>query len=285
MSVGEMKHCLMRIRSSYNSFNETEQKIANYILNQPHRIVHGTINEVADEIGIAVSTVFRFCQKIGFKGYQAMKIVLATELVEPIKDIHEKILETDNEVAVAEKVFHANITTLEQTLKLLDKQAIEKAVDLIHSARLVELFGCGGSNVIAQDAYHKLIRTGISVNKQIDTHMQMMAASQLGEGDLGILISHSGATRDILDILEVLNENNVQTIAITNFAKSPLSELADVVLSTVSEETDFRSEALASRIAQLSIIDAIYVNVLVKQKHHGKSALNRVRKAISSKRI
>ncbi|RKQ35641.1 MurR/RpiR family transcriptional regulator [Oceanobacillus halophilus] len=281
----EKKHCLIRIRSFYNTFNETEQKIADYILDDPHRIVNGTINEVADEIGIAVSTVFRFCKRIGFKGYQAMKIALAAELVEPIKDIHETILETDSEATITEKIFHSNMKTLEDTLKILPAEAMKEAVDLLLSARKIEIFGCGGSNVIAHDAYHKLIRTGLSVYTQSDTHMQTMSASQLKEEDVAILISHSGTTRDVLDILEILKKNNVKAIAITNFAKTTLSEQVQVILPTFSEETEYRSEALASRIAQLSIVDAIYVNVLFARKEAGKIALGKVRKAISSKRI
>ncbi|WP_078378926.1 MurR/RpiR family transcriptional regulator [Sutcliffiella halmapala] len=285
MNIQETQYCMMRIRSHYPQFKGKESVIADYILNNPQKIVNSTINQVADDLGVADSTVFRFCQRIGFKGYQAMKIALAREIVEPIQDIHENILEHDNEKTVAEKVFRSNIKTLEDTLKILDEPSFKRGIQTILGARKVELFGSGGSNVIALDAYHKLIRTGISVSVQSDTHMQLMSASQLTKDDVAIIISHTGASKDMMHILEVVKESDVTTIGITNFAKSPLSQLVDIPLYTVSEETDYRSEALASRIAQLAMIDAIYVNVLMAKKETGKEALQKVRAAISVKRI
>ncbi|WP_077622706.1 MurR/RpiR family transcriptional regulator [Sediminibacillus massiliensis] len=285
MPTMEKQTCIMRIRSDYPTFSGKEKKIADYILENPQKIVHGTINQVADEIGIADSTVFRFCKRIGFKGYQAMKIVLAAEIVEPMQDIHERIMENDNEITVTEKVFHSNMKTLEDTLKVVNETSIRPAVQAILQARKIEFFGIGGSNIIALDAYHKLIRTGLPVFAQTDSHMQLMSASQMTEQDVAVLISHTGATKDILKILDVAKESGVKTIAITNYAKSRLSENVDIPLFTFSEETDFRSEALASRIAQLTVIDAIYVNVLLARKEEGKDSLTRIRKAISSERI
>lgn len=275
MNSLETQYCMMRIRSHYPQFKGKEQVIADYILTNPQKIVHSTINQVADDLGVADSTVFRFCQRIGFKGYQAMKIALATEIVEPIQDIHENIMEDDNEKTIAEKVFRSNLKTLEDTLKIIDEQAFKKVIDAILRAKKVEIFGSGGSNVIAMDAYHKLIRTGISVSTQADTHMQLMSASQLTKDDVAIIISHTGATKDMMHILEVVKENGVHVIAITNFAKSPLSQAVDTALYTVSEETDYRSEALASRIAQLAMIDAIYVNVLMAKKKTEKKHCKR----------
>lgn len=285
MGVQEMQSCLMRIRSHYSTFSNTEKKIADYILEKPQNIVHGTINQVADEIGIADSTVFRFCKRIGFKGYQAMKIILASETVEPMHDIHEKVTEDDSEKTITEKIFHSNMKTLEDTLKVINEDSFKSAIDTILGGRRVEFFGSGGSNIIALDAYHKLVRTGIPVFAQTDTHMQLMSASQMTEEDVAVLISHTGSTKDILNILEIVKESGVKTIAITNFAKSKLSENVDIPLFTLSEETDYRSEALASRIAQLTVIDAIYVNVLMARKDAGKQSLGKVRNAISSKRI
>ncbi|MFC2949428.1 MurR/RpiR family transcriptional regulator [Virgibacillus sediminis] len=285
MDIKENKHCLIRIRSNYPSFTQTERRVADYIMEHPQRVVNGSINEVADDIGIAVSTVFRFCKTIGFKGYQAMKIVLATEINGPENGRQESIAETDNEAKVTEKIFRENMKTLEETLGVLDMEAVRAAVELLTGARKVEFFGFGGSNLIAMEAYLKLIRTGIPVYAQSDSHMQVVSASQMTDSDVAVLISHSGATRDILDVLDTLKDQQVKTIAITNFSKSPLSGRADVVLTTVARETDYRPEAMSSRLAQLSILDALYVNVLVAQKEKGKTALGKVRKAIAGKRI
>ncbi|MFC3040797.1 MurR/RpiR family transcriptional regulator [Virgibacillus xinjiangensis] len=285
MDTKENKHCMIRIRSNYASFTHTERRIADYIMEHPQRVINGSINEVADEIGIAVSTVFRFCKTIGFQGFQAMKIVLASELAVPESGREDTISDTDTEASMTEKIFHENMKTLEETLDILDMEAVRQAVECLLGARKVEFFGFGGSNLIAMEAYLKMIRTGIPVYAQSDSHMQVVSASQMTGADVAVLISHSGATRDILDVLDVLKDQRVKTIAITNFSKSPLSERADVVLSTVARESDYRPEAMSSRLAQLSILDALYVNVLVAQKEKGKTALGKVRKAIAGKRI
>ncbi|MEN1967847.1 MurR/RpiR family transcriptional regulator [Lentibacillus sp. N15] len=279
------QHGLASIRSNYSRFSEKEKKIADYILHNPQNIIHHTINQVSDELHVAESTVFRFCQRIGFKGYQALKIALAAEIVTPMKDIHETINDGDSIATVSEKVFRSNIKTLEDTLHILDGNAIEQAVDMILQADRVEFFGNGGSALIALDGYHKFIRSGLKVNANLDSHMQLMSASQLSKKDAAVLISHSGSTKDLLDVLQVLKEKGVKTISITNFAKSPLTKEADISLYTVAEETDFRSEALSSRIAQLSIMDALYTNVMIAGKEKGKEALQDMRKAISLKRL
>jgi RpiR family transcriptional regulator, carbohydrate utilization regulator len=278
-------YCLARIKTHYAKFSDKEKMIADYIVENPEKIVHTSINQFAEDLGIADSTVFRFCKRIGFKGYQAMKIALASEIVTPIKDIHETINEDDNVQTVSEKVFRTNIKTLEDTLQLLGGGGFEEAVDALMKANRVEFFGSGGSGIIAMDAYHKFIRTGIPVLFNSDSHIQLMSASQLNENDVAVLISHSGTTKDIIQVLRILKENGVKTIGITNFSKSPLSEKVDIALYTVAEETDYRSEALSSRIAQLSIIDSLYVNVMIARKEASKESLHKMRNAISVKRI
>lgn len=283
--VNNNQHCLASIRSNYGKFSDKEKSIADFILANPQGIIHHTINQVSDKLGVAESTIFRFCQRIGFKGFQAMKISLASEVVTPIKDIHEKITEADSIKMVSEKVFRSNIKTIEDTFYVQDETVIENAVDRIIKAKKVHFFGSGGSAVVAMDAYHKFIRSGIDINANLEAHMQIMAASQLSTDDLAILISHSGSTKDVLDILQILKGNNVPTIAITNFAKSPLTKEADTCLYTVAEETDFRSEALSSRIAQLTIIDALYTNVMIANNNSGQKALQNMRRGISLKRL
>ncbi|EDL64376.1 MurR/RpiR family transcriptional regulator [Bacillus sp. SG-1] len=279
------QHCLASIRSHYSQFSDTEKKIANYILNNPTDIIHSTINGLADELGVADSTVFRFCKRIGFKGYQSMKIALAAEIVTPMRDIHENVDENDTPQTIASKVFRSNMKTIEDTLMVLKEKQFQETADAMLTADNIEFFGSGGSGIVAMDAYHKFIRTGLRVHASTDSHIQLMTASQMTKKDCAVLISHSGSTKDILQVMKVLKESGAKTIAITNFAKSPLSEKADISLYTVSEETDYRSEALSSRIAQLSIFDALYVSIMLKRDQDGQDALKKMRNAISVKRL
>jgi DNA-binding MurR/RpiR family transcriptional regulator len=276
---------LGKIRSYYARLSEKEKKIANYILDNPDKIIHCTINEVAEDLNVADATVFRFCKRLGFKGYQAMKIALASEVVTPMKHIHEEIGDQDNEKTISEKVFKSNIRTLENTLQILDHDSLQKAVQLIQLADRVEFYGTGGSVVVAIDAFHKFIRTGVKTFAFPDSHFQLMSASQLSKNDVAIVISHSGTNNDTIKILNTAIESGAKTIGITSFPKSPISQNVDVALYTSSDETEYRSEALASRIAQLSIIDALYVNMMVLNEEKAKNSLEKVRNAISETRI
>lgn len=274
-----------RIRGAYSTLSKKEQRIADYILKQPEKIIHHTINQVADDLDVAESTVFRFCQRVGFKGYQALKIALASDVVAPLQDIHEDITETDTALEIAEKIFSTNGKTIESTRQILEGTSLEKTVELFLGARRIEFFGSGGSAVVALDAYHKFVRSGLQVSAILESHMQLMSASQLTSADVAVVISHSGASKETLDIAKLLKEKGVPMIAITNYAKSPLSKLADVSLYTVSQETAFRSEALASRIAELSLIDALFTAVMMRRGEAARASLQQMREAISLRRI
>lgn len=277
--------CLGKIRSYYARLSEKEKKIANYILDNPDKIIHCTINEVAEDLHVADATVFRFCKRIGFKGYQAMKISLASEIIAPVHQIEEEITEQDNEKTISEKVFKSNIRTLENTLHILEHASIKKAVDFLLKANRIEFYGTGGSAVIAMDAFHKFVRTGTKAFAFMDSHFQLMSASQLTKDDVAVIISHSGTNKDTIRILNTAVESGAKTIGITSFPKSPVGQNTDVALFTSSDETVLRSEALASRIAQLSLVDALYVNLLIQNKEKAEQALKKIRGAISDTRM
>ncbi len=279
------QHCLPRIRSHYTLFSQKEKMIADFIIANPEKIIHSTISGIAEDLGIADATVFRFCKRLGFKGYQAMKISLASDLVTPIQDIHETIHEQDSEGVIAQKVFRSNIRTLEDSLGILNEETFTRAVQAMLSAGRIEFYGTGGSGFVAMDAHHKFLRTGMTTTAYNDPHMQLLSASQLTNEDVIVFISHSGANKDLLEVLDVAKKNRIITIAITHFAKSPLSNRVDIPLYTVSQETEYRSEALASRISQLSIVDALYVNIMMKRKDQSKASLQKMRDAISIKKI
>ncbi|CAM3961790.1 MurR/RpiR family transcriptional regulator [Paenibacillus alkaliterrae] len=280
-----VQNMLGKIRSYQARFSEKEKKIAAYILNNPEKIIHSTINEVADDLNVAEATVFRFCKHIGYKGYQAMKIALASEIMTPTQQLYEEINESDSTKTIAEKVFKSNIRTLENTFQILDGDAFGTAVSLIADANRVHFYGIGGSGVIAMDAFHKFIRSGKQAFAFTDAHFQLMSAAQLTKEDVAVVISHSGTNKDTIRIIQTASVNGAKTIAITGFPKSPISQHADVSLHTSSDETEYRSEALASRIGQLSLIDALYVNVMILNKDKAKHSLEKVREAISDTRL
>ena len=277
--------CLAAIRSTYARLSEKEKRIASYILENPDKIIHSTINEVAEALLVADATVFRFCKRIGFKGYQAMKIALASEVRLPAEQMHGEIDEGDDEKTIAEKIFKSNIRTLEYTLGVLNEKDFALAVHFLAEAKTIHFYGTGGSAAVALDACHKFMRTGIQASAFMDSHLQRMSAARLTPEDTAVVISHSGTNKDTIEILDNAIESGARTVAITSFPKSPLGQKAGVSLITSSLETEYRSEALASRIGQLSLIDALFVNIVMHNKERARDALEKIRGSISETRV
>lgn len=275
--MSEPHHLLIKIQSSYSHFSKTEKKIADYILDSPDKFVHKTIDQVAEELDVAISTVFRFSKTMGFKGYQAMKIALASELSEPIKEmIQDKINENDNEQAITEKIFNANIRMFKETIQVMDFKSIKKAVDVILNANRIEFYGSGDSAIVALDAHHKFVGSGISTAAYTDYYLQTRAASQLTADDVAILISHSGEDSETMHLVELAKAQGATIIAITNFTQSSLSQKADVVLYTVSPSVE-EPDSSFSRIIQLSLIDSLYVNVMSAKKGFIKNSIKKIK--------
>ncbi|MGZ0049402.1 MurR/RpiR family transcriptional regulator [Brevibacillus gelatini] len=277
---------LAQLRAIYTQLSGKEQQIADYILQNASKIVHLSITELADQCQCADATVFRLCRRLGFRGYQAFKIALASEVTNPKQAIYQEInLDDDDVGAIAEKIFTANLETLRDTLQIINKDELLKIVDCLEKATRIEFYGSGGSAAIAQDAYHKFMRTGIPCIHHSDAHYQVMSASLLSEGAVAVGFSHSGSNKDILAALRVAKERGAKTIGITSYGKSPLVRLADMCLYTTSRETVFRTEALSSRLAQLSLIDLLYVAVSLRRQDDTISNIQHIREAISLKRL
>ncbi len=274
----------VRIRGTYDSLRTAEQRVADFILKYPDDLIYLTVTELAEKTNTSESTVVRLCQKIGYKGYQEFKIMLARDLVEPSSAIYEQIDPKDTLEQIKTKVFQANAQALQDTIEVLQDAELERAVAAIAHARKVDVYGVGGSASIAIDAYHKLLKLGIPAVALSDGDMMAMSASLLGEGDVVLAISHTGASRDVTDALGRARGNGATTICITHRSTSPITKVADIRLYTAAKETAFRSDAMSSRIAQLSIIDTLYVGIALSDHDRSLEMVKKTREATASKR-
>lgn len=278
---------ILQIKSQYNTFNETEKKVADYIVNNTRELIYSTISQVAERLQVSDATIFRFCKKINLNGFQELKITLATEFTEGLDNnyANEQINENDTEQTIVSKVFNANITALNDTLTSINSKLIEEASDAILSADQIVFYGNGGSGIVAMDAHHKFLRTGLRVSVYTDNHLQLMSLAQLSENDLIVIVSHSGSNLNMINLLDIAKDNGTKSIAITSFSKSPVSEKADISLNAISQETGHQFEAFASRIAHLTIIDALYMNVVLRRKDLTHAATQKMRNAITYTRM
>ncbi|MDF0478733.1 MurR/RpiR family transcriptional regulator [Vagococcus sp. PNs007] len=274
----------VKINTIYRDISRKEQQVADYILNFPDQIIHQSIGDLSRQLGMAESTVFRFCQRLGYKGYKEFKIDLASVVQsERAKEhvIYEGITEKDSPREIAQKVFASNQQALQDTIDLLDDKQMTAAVNILTQSEKVIFFGSGGSNVIALDAFHKFLRSPLNVGCNTDNHIQLMESARMGEQDCAVIISHSGQSQDSLQIAGLAKKNGAKLIVITSFLLSPLAELSDCCLLSTSKEIDYRPEALATRLTQLSLIDALYVNVMYQNIEKSEKSLEQIRGAIS----
>lgn len=270
------------IQSRYTSLSAKERQIADFILAHPDEAVHPSIEELSQRIGTSESTMVRFAKKLGYSGYQRFRIALAQETIPPAQQLFEAEVKKGDDVAAL--VFEQARSNLEQTYALLDKKTITKASTLIAQSNALYLMGLGGSNIIAQDAYHKLIRTGLNCHWASDFHIQLMEASQAQEGDVALIISHTGSGWDTLALAEELKERGAHLIVLTSNQRSPLAKAADLVLAVSAGHSPVVAESFSARITSLVLIDVLYIEVLELLGERGITNLHKMRSVIAKRR-
>ena len=270
----------MRIKTMYRDMNPKEKRIADYILQNLKLVSRGTINDISRTLKIADSTVYQFTKKLGYDGFKDFKVHLLTEEFDSEISIHEKISKDDSADVMIAQVFESSIKALEATRQISRGDHFQKAADIMLEAKKVWFFGLGGSNAVALDSFHKFLRSPVKCGYASDYHMQLMNAGLLTKDDCAFVISHTGLKKESIEIAKVAKENEARLIVLTSYPLSPLAKLADIVLTSTSEEIAWRSESLSSRLCQLCIIDTLFVMVMFRDEKLANS-LQKIRHAIS----
>lgn len=255
---------LLRIENTLPHLSKSEQKVAIYIQQNPKAIVNLSVAALADACGVSDPTVVRAYKKLGFSGYEDLKLTLAQATVSPSEIIHEDIGASDSIQQVRDKVFQSAILALQFTRDMLNPEDVEAAAQILMHARKTVIFGLGGSAPVAMDLHHKLLRLGLDAAVYTDPHLQMIACNYLDERDAVFAISHSGSSRCVVDSTHAAKSRGAMVISLTSAGKSPLSKLADIRLNTNSKETKYRVVSIASRVAALTIADTIYTYIAMR---------------------
>lgn len=274
---------ILKVKSLYNSFSKTEKKIADYVFENTSKIIYMSITEFAENCAVGETSIIRFCRRIGLKGYQEFKLILARESVSPKENFHARINDSDDIEGIINSITAVNIEAIQNTSKILSRNRLQKATNAILTADKVDIYGVGASAFTAGDAKYKFMRIGINCEFIADPHLQCMSAVNLTSNSVVIGISFSGSTRDTVDSLSLAKASGAFTIAITNYEKSPITKYADVVLLSSAQETPLRSGALTSKIAQLQILDILYTAVALKMEDKAYRNLDKTGEAVLSK--
>lgn len=256
-----MNRTLLRAQLLYDEMGRSEKRIADWLLKQPDGVFPLTITEFAKACDSSEATVVRFSRRLGFAGFQDFKISLAQESSAGAK-VSSKIEEQDSCYEIFQKICNDAYLSLERTKKAIPPKRLDEAAEALSGANKIVLIGLGASAAVAQDMANKLLRAGCNAIAYSDTHMQAIAVSFLGEGDVLVGISHSGASKDIVESMRSARLGGVTTICITGTEKSPILKQSDIRILTDTEETRHSTLSLSSHISRLMLIDALCYRVV-----------------------
>ena len=255
----------LRIQSIYDSLSNAEKKVADYFLSNVENVFNKPIAQLAQEAGVSKVAWVRFCKDIGFDGLKDLKKTLFSQMREKTDEVaadpFSDVRDVTDTRSLIEGIKHNSIRAMQDTAEMLDPEALEKAARTILNARSVRIFGVGASGMVGNDLHSKLMRINKNSYFATDHHTQLTYAASMTPQDVAVLISMSGTTSEVLEILSLIKRCQTPSIALTKYSKTPLAANADTVLYISAPEITMRSGAMSSRLAQLMVIDALFTAV------------------------
>jgi RpiR family murPQ operon transcriptional repressor len=272
--------CIYKIREGMASYTDTEKKLANYILQHRSEVTLCSAQILGEKVGVSAAAIIRFSHKLGYKGFTALKVNLARDSTDVTTSFDDMINEQDSMAMVVQKAKNLNTMLQNQAYQLLNIENLEKAVTALLNCQSSYLFGVSGSGIVCMDFMEKLSRINRRVIYHSDFHDQFASAAHMTKQDVAIAVSYSGKTHEVNTAMQFAKEVGAITIAITQFRKSPLTKLADILLYIPTTERDLRLGAIASRNASLIITDLLYIGVAKNDIHLTKEYLVKTKEAI-----
>ncbi|MGI6108428.1 MAG: MurR/RpiR family transcriptional regulator [Eubacteriaceae bacterium] len=277
-----MASLLSDLRTKYNTFSKTQKKIADHILSAPEDIVLQSITDLASSCNTSETTVMRLLKKLDYDSYQVFRIDLARDLSDsPKESFNEELTEEDTLESIKEKVIRHTVTSIQDLSNTLSDESLAKALDMIQKAKRILFFGVGASAAIAMDAMHKFGNIGLNVCSYPDSHLMNIICSHTTPDDLFIGISHTGESMEVLSAATIARSNGTAVIAMTSFDNSSLAQLADLTLLSSTNDKKYHSEAMASRIIQLTIVDILFISLFMQDEEKRYKELTKSRIAVS----
>jgi DNA-binding MurR/RpiR family transcriptional regulator len=265
------------------SMTQADRQIAQFIIDHPEQMLTLSSAALAEATGRSQSSVVKFSQKLGYGGYQQLKLAVnkakALEWHAPGGVIHGSIDASDSYVTILQKLIGSKLLSMRETLAANNEHTVDQAVDALVDARKVQLAGVGASSLVAKDFSYKLLKLGRMVLIDSDSHIQISNASGLNQSDVLLALSHSGRSLETLRIAEIAKQRGASVISMTGLHPNPLQELADIHLYTFADEERVRSSAITSRDAQLMLMDMLFILLIRRQAdahdyiHNSESAV------------
>ncbi|MBE4594413.1 XRE family transcriptional regulator [Vibrio navarrensis] len=255
-----------KIVARRTQLSQSGRVIGDWIVENAEKAAQLTSQELAEQAQVSQSSIVKFTQRLGFKGYSAFKLALTEEIgrkqAMQATPLHSDILADDPLAVIAQKLIKAKTDAMFQTTNALSYEACHQAVLWLSEAKRVQIVGIGGSALTAKDLSYKLLKLGITTLAEQDSHVQIAVARTLSEQDVQIVISFSGERKEILVAAEAAKEQGAKVIALSSPKKNRLRQIADMTFDTIADETEHRSSAIASRSAQNVITDLLFISLV-----------------------
>ncbi|MFT2089378.1 MurR/RpiR family transcriptional regulator [Paraglaciecola sp. 2405UD69-4] len=274
-----------KIKAIKDSLSSSELKLAKFALDSSNAIRELSSQELANVVGVSQSSVVKFSQKLGYKGYPAFKmgIIDALNASTANNNLHGKITVNDGFAQMSDKLLSSKVAVLNETRNLNDEKSLVAAVELLKSSKRILICGLGGSALVGKDFSYKLQKLGILAIEEADAHAQLAFAATLGENDLVFAISESGNTKEMINVVSEAKQNKAKIISLTRFGTTPISDLAEVKLYSVADEESARLSSILARTAQEFIIDILFI-AITQSSRQGRQILEKTNAVVSDYR-
>jgi DNA-binding MurR/RpiR family transcriptional regulator len=292
MMMSFMTGGLVMLSDMLTKLPPSERKIARFILENPQESISLTASELGKRSSTSGAAVIRLCKSLDLKGFQDLKLRIAGDLQKTTVGGFRDIEPNESAVSIIEKMTNNSIHTLQETTELLSTEELESAIKVLKNAGTIHFFGVGASSIIAQDAQQKFLRINKNATAFADIHMVATLVANAQKNDVVFGISFSGKTFEVAKILELANKKGVHTISLTKYGTSSVGDQANIKLYTSgTREPTFRSAATSSRIAQLHVIDILFMCVAsqkyeetIRHLDETREMINLLRENIKSKK-
>jgi RpiR family carbohydrate utilization transcriptional regulator len=262
---------LDRIQASIPALSPAEQRVARLVLADPRAFAALPVGDLAERAHVSKPTVVRFCRSVGYHGLTDFKRKLAGRVNEGVPFVHRAVAEGDQPADVIVKVIDNAVAAFLKYRNDAAGHAFERAIDTLAEAgrtgRRIEFYGSGNSGIVAQDAQHKFFRLGVNAAAISDGHVQVMSATMLGAGDVAVVFSNSGRTRDAIDVTEIARRKGAAVVLVTA-SGSPLALMAQgtnpLLLAVDHPEDHERYSPMVSRLLHLLVVDILTAAVALR---------------------
>ena len=275
---------LQRLSTQQDQLNRSERKVVQVIVADPQTATRMSIAALAELAKVSEPTVNRMCRSFGLKRYPDFKMELAQSMARGMPYVSQTVNQNDTAAQYTDKIFTSTMASLDTAKQQIDSKVIERAVDYLSQAQQICFFGMGASGAVAHDALHKFFRFNIPVVAHNDSLMMRMTAAACKRGDVLVLLSFTGRTKEMVEVARIGRSAGAVVIAITQIGSS-LAEEASLVLGVESPEDTDVYMPMQSRMIQLTLIDVLATGVILRRGEDFHGHLKTIKQSLATTRL